>query len=296
MSNSYTHKIICFSRADYCGDALVVMANTISDENEKIDLKKMPLQNSHPGSLKVNSVIVQKGGWSFGFDDPRHNYKNNSKKYYDYTRHQNDPGTYSRHFSDQAVSQRFEWMSPILDGGRYKGSNSIPSPPSAKIHNDTKPYNVKFYPKDNAFMISPAPSYCIDINESVVGGAREFRWVFLHGDVLVFDWEGDDVENPYLEFKSLDFSSRYMPIEIEWNENGKEKKWEDPNALVDRNALGFPAIKDLVRGRYHLSKDRNKVKIIHVSDHRWSFDFCCTIKGGKHYRVDPEMKIVSGST
>ncbi|MES2824047.1 MAG: hypothetical protein V4732_10635 [Pseudomonadota bacterium] len=66
MSNTYTHKIILFT-ADYKGDALVVMANTIQTQNVISKLEKINYHKS-TGEIgnwqnTIRTAIVQKGGW-----------------------------------------------------------------------------------------------------------------------------------------------------------------------------------------------------------------------------------------
>lgn len=167
-------------------------------------------------------------------------------------------------------------------------------------------YTIKFYPNANAFKISPSPKFSLNKSENKI---QEFRWIFDDNDIIHVHWIGEggkNFKNVYLEFRSLDYSERCMQIEI-FDE--KEEKWINVNKEVEsffssetKNSFDHKKIKDFIRGRYHLDT-KGTIRIIKKDDYkRWSFDFCCekwySEKGGgsyRHCRIDPEMKIGSGT-
>lgn len=134
-------------------------------------------------------------------------------------------------------------------------------------------YKLKFFPKHNAFVISPAPAH-----DTKDGAKKEtFKWDFNDGDILEIDWDGEGITDAHLMFNSESSSKRTLPFKV-------------PSPNMPDNWIEPPKEKSGEEGIYKLTKGCMIMITQAHAGARWGFDFCCKI-GDEGYCVDPEMRI-----
>lgn len=296
MSNSYTHKIILFSNAGFNGEALVVLDNTFEEKDTIDNLDKLGWKN------KPQSAICEKGGWRLGGAADKLNICRDV-----YGKECAFQSNFTNIYAVHATLALERDSEPVPD--RKPKSSSAPTPPTSLRFasngdqlnstpstaqlvlesSETPTYSFKFYPEYNSYKISPSPvhSYSVDMfakDYLITGAPDAFRWIFKDGDILEFDWRGESIEKVHIDFSPYFYSSRTEPVTILSNEGNATIK----NGIL--STTGKVKVKIAVSESHYDEASKTWIG----DGAMWSFDFCCTIKG-RHYRIDPTIKVGTGS-
>lgn len=148
-------------------------------------------------------------------------------------------------------------------------------------------YKIKFYPKFNAFSLSPSPKHGHKTNRD--SGLKEFYWSFSAGDCLELDWDEDGhTGGEYiLQFRWESDAARALPFPFKIkDENANDVREEMPLGMIA--AAGQDVRAFSIRKNMHLEfvgGDKSEY---------WGFDFIHRDNGRVITCIDPEIKIRGG--
>lgn len=253
----YTNKVVLFTEKNFGGDALVWMQKLDSGGHKHFNLEEVNLQiNRRAGPIrfqKHQSMINEKGAVCL-----------TSHLEFRYT---DSARVEDIEFIDNLTAVDFDWDGKI---NTYFSDKPLLG---SLVRED---YTLTFYPKLNAYSISPAP-----LCELIHG---KFRWVLHDDDTFTIDWNDEDkIEYAYLEFFSHKESgepsdrARALPFEVkEYDPKTKKYNWVSP----------LP--------QYVIKKGEKIIFTKGADGALWAFNFCCFING-ELFRVDPETKRGTGT-